>query len=127
MFDLPVRLVLEHYGAVLPPPKHGWIRHLCCFHEEKKPSAAHNIALNGFNCLGCGMTGNGITLIMKHEGVKYAEASERAGQWFGTSYEPVRNESGNGRRLSHRTRYRQYDCETPQARIRSGSLFGEGS
>lgn len=125
MFDLPVRLVLQHYGAELPPPKNGWIRHLCCFHDERKPSAAHNIALNGFNCLGCGVTGNGITLIMHQEGVSYAKASELARSWFGSGYEPLRDESKGGGRMAHSSRYRQHDGQEIPTRLRGGTLFGE--
>lgn len=125
MFDLPVTLVLNYYGAEAPPARAGWTKMRCPFHDDRKPSAAWHYKYNGFRCQGCGVKGNGITLIMHQEGVSYAKACELARSWFGDSYDAVRDESQERRRFPSGTRYRVDNGQAVPARVRGGTLFGD--
>ncbi|QXN73925.1 DNA primase [Mycobacterium phage Eaglepride] len=63
-----------------PPEDNGkdWIKCLCPFHAEEKPSAAVSFERQAFNCLACGVKGDAVTLIKKQEEVSYAEAQRIA-------------------------------------------------
>ena len=47
---------------------------LCPFHNEKTPSFSVNAAKGIFKCFGCGVGGDAVTFIMKHENCSYVEA-----------------------------------------------------
>ena len=47
---------------------------LCPFHNEKTPSFSVNAAKGIFKCFGCGVGGDAITFVMKHENCSYVEA-----------------------------------------------------
>jgi DNA primase len=47
---------------------------LCPFHNEKSPSFSVNAAKGIFKCFGCGVGGDAVSFVMKHENYSYAEA-----------------------------------------------------
>ncbi len=47
---------------------------LCPFHNEKTPSFSVNAAKGIFKCFGCGVGGDSVGFIMKHENCSYVEA-----------------------------------------------------
>ena len=72
--DLSNVLVLEYYGADNPPEGPGWKNMLCPFHEEKNPSARSNG--KGFICMGCGVKGDALALLMERENIGYHASLE---------------------------------------------------
>jgi len=50
------------------------MRGLCPFHNEKTPSFSVNAAKGIFKCFGCGVGGDSVGFIMKHENCSYVEA-----------------------------------------------------
>lgn len=60
------------------PPRLGWQRVWCPFHDDRMPSAAVNYELDSFSCLACGVKGNPVTLIQRVEGISYSEAKRIA-------------------------------------------------
>lgn len=64
--------VLKYYGAIDPPEGPGWKSMICCFHEEKRPSARSNGS--GFLCHGCGTHGDSLKLIMGQENCGYLDS-----------------------------------------------------
>jgi DNA primase len=83
--------VLIYYGADARhiPTRVGWRGMKCPFHEDSHASARVNIELGAFRCLACGMSGDGLKLIRRKEGMKYAESIEYARQVFGKSVNNV--------------------------------------
>ncbi len=51
-------------------------RGLCPFHNEKSPSFHIDHAKQLYHCFGCGVGGDVITFLMKHEGLDFREAIE---------------------------------------------------
>lgn len=47
---------------------------LCPFHDEKTPSFSVNAAKGIFKCFGCGVGGDAVGFVMKHENYSYGEA-----------------------------------------------------
>ena len=47
---------------------------LCPFHNENTPSFSVNAAKGIFKCFGCGVGGDAVTFVMKHENCSYVEA-----------------------------------------------------
>ncbi|MDR1182188.1 MAG: DNA primase [Bacteroidales bacterium] len=47
---------------------------LCPFHDEKTPSFSVNPAKGIFKCFGCGVGGDSVGFVMKHENYSYVEA-----------------------------------------------------
>jgi len=47
---------------------------LCPFHDEKTPSFSVSSAKGIFKCFGCGVGGDAVSFVMKHENYSYAEA-----------------------------------------------------
>ena len=47
---------------------------LCPFHNEKTPSFSVNAAKGIFKCFGCGVGGDAVSFVMKHEKYSYVEA-----------------------------------------------------
>jgi hypothetical protein len=63
-----------------PPPDNGkkWVHTLCPFHPDSIKSAAISYQLDAFNCLGCGVKGNPVTLIATQKGINYSSAKRIA-------------------------------------------------
>ena len=47
---------------------------LCPFHHEKTPSFTVARKKQFFHCFGCGCTGNAITFVMEHTGLRFVHA-----------------------------------------------------
>lgn len=58
---------------------------LCLFHQEKSPSLRLNDAKGTFYCFGCGVSGDIVTLVMRHEGVGFIDAM----RWLGAADLPT--------------------------------------
>lgn len=69
----PIQEVLRMYGEI-PPERGLWTRMRCLWHDDTRASAAYSVEFNAFGCLGCGMRGNSLTLVMKAEGCTGAQA-----------------------------------------------------
>jgi DNA primase len=83
---LPISQVLAHYG--LMPDRTNHIK--CPFHEDDKPSCKIYPETNTFHCFGCGVTGDQIEFIGKHEKCSKHEAILKA-KHLGGIPEPVNN------------------------------------
>lgn len=46
----------------------------CPFHDEKTPSFTVSVSKNIYKCFGCGKSGDGITFLMEHEKLSYADS-----------------------------------------------------
>ncbi|QHB41238.1 DNA primase [Mycobacterium phage Chupacabra] len=73
---LIVTVIHRYHPEWDPPEDNGkdWIKCLCPFHAEDRPSAAVSFERQAFSCLACGVKGDAVTLIKKQEEVSYAEA-----------------------------------------------------
>lgn len=64
--------IVSHYVEL---KKNGSLyKGLCPFHNEKTASFTVTPALGRYKCFGCGVSGDAIDFIMKHEGVEFREA-----------------------------------------------------
>jgi hypothetical protein len=78
---VPVSVIVEHFGGKVLSKNYdykekakGWWRALCPWHEDRKPSASVNPALNVFNCHACGVKGGPMALLTKACGMSEEEA-----------------------------------------------------
>lgn len=76
----PIADVLKELGAEDVPTGYGWVRMHCPFHEDRTKSASVNHELNGFNCHGCYIEGDGVKLFQTQLGLSFREACERASE-----------------------------------------------
>lgn len=60
---------------------------LCPFHGEKSPSFTVSATKQFFHCFGCGVNGDVIEFIMKHDGMSFAEAVQALSERVGISLE----------------------------------------
>lgn len=114
--------VLEYYGATDPPEGPGWKSMLCCFHEEHRPSARSNGS--GFMCMGCGVKGSPLSLIMEREGIDFKSALSKYEEIVGEELTELRSKSSK--------RFRPFEDSStvsnePRDFERNGSLFSLGS
>lgn len=73
--ELTIAMVLEHYGFDLTRVREtGWRPVKCNFHQDRTASASVNLALGGFRCHACGVSGDPMKLIMQQEGLDYKDA-----------------------------------------------------
>ena len=74
-----------------PPPDNGktWVKTICPFHPDTVASAAVNYRANAFNCLGCGVKGDAVKLLIDQKGIRYAEAVKLAAQLSETSGDQI--------------------------------------
>ena len=87
--------VLGHYGFSTEVNAKGEIKLRCPFHRpDKTPSFSANPEKGGFQCFGCGVTGNVIELVRLFEGIDSGdhdadtrEAACRAADIFGLTFE----------------------------------------
>jgi P4 family phage/plasmid primase-like protien len=56
---------------------------LCPFHEEKTPSFKVSPSKNGFNCFGCGVSGDVIRFIQTMENIDFQKAAKRVAELSG--------------------------------------------
>jgi hypothetical protein len=76
-------------GWEAPEDEPGWIKTMCPFHGDTRPSATVSYELNSFRCFACDARGDCITLIMRVEEVDYRTAERRATSILGESGIPV--------------------------------------
>lgn len=83
--DLQDRLsIVDLIGGYLPLKKAGRnFKALCPFHPEKTPSFMVYSEKQFFICYGCGVGGDAIAFVMKHEKVEFTEAVEILAQKAG--------------------------------------------
>jgi DNA primase len=110
--------VLEHYGFVLPHGRGGWITVRCAFHNDKVKSARLNLDNGGFRCFACDMGGDVYSVIMKKEGVNYAEALKIAERITGESHGKVRKEHSESDGVSSDSRYNRRNRSYVPPRLR---------
>ncbi|WP_424923393.1 CHC2 zinc finger domain-containing protein [Actinocrispum wychmicini] len=86
-----VRVVRHYYPDWEPPEDRGqaWIKCLCPFHAESRPSASVSYTKGAIACHGCGRKGDVISLIRTEERLAYGAAVARAKEILGRSYQPV--------------------------------------
>ena len=103
--DLPsLREILIHYGAKIRA-NHGQINLRCPFHSDTHQSGSANLDKNIYICFACGMQGNSIQLICKHEGVDFREANNIAERITGQGNGEVRGKHLSGGRLPKKQGY----------------------
>ncbi|QFG04669.1 DNA primase [Mycobacterium phage Keziacharles14] len=78
--SLIVKAIQRYYTEWDPPEDNGneWVKCLCPFHGESRASAAISYDLDGFNCMGCNVRGDAISIIRHEEEVSFAEAKRIA-------------------------------------------------
>lgn len=93
--------VLRFYGAELPHYIRGnWTPMKCCFHDDSVASAQVRADEGGkFNCFVCGISGDGLDIIMDREGVGFAVARSLAEERHGTIRGGMRDENRGRRSL----------------------------
>jgi DNA primase len=71
-----VETIKRYYPEWEPPFNNGntWLKTLCPFHGESVASAAVSFDLDAFNCFGCDVKGDAVSIIRHEEGVGFAEA-----------------------------------------------------
>ena len=80
---------------------------LCPFHSEKTPSFSVSPTRQMFHCFGCGEGGDGITFLMKREGMEFIEVVRDLAQQAGVTIPERRSGRGSGGTFSDRERYEQ--------------------
>jgi DNA primase len=113
--------VLEYYGAVNPPEGPGWKNMICPFHEESRPSARSNGS--GFICMGCGVQGDALKLIMEREGIGYFDSLSEYERLSGQDISTLRGKTTQQRRRPNCGEL----SETPRNYERNSSLFSAGA
>jgi len=102
--DLPsIREVLIHYGATVRQGQ-GQVNIRCPFHSDTHQSGSANLNSNIFICFACGVQGNSLQIISKHEGVDIREAKHIAERIAGTGSTQVRGKHLSGGRLPQKQR-----------------------
>ncbi|MFE2997968.1 CHC2 zinc finger domain-containing protein [Nocardia sp. NPDC059246] len=115
-----IREVVSHYYPEWKPPKDSgreWLRTLCPFHGESNASASISYEHNAFICRACGVKGDVYSIIMREEGVGFAEAKRLAAELSVDSGKPIR---GNTRRKPGRRVFGQPGTSSRDASVRSG-------
>lgn len=78
MTKLPIRPVLEHYGALdLPHGRGGWVKLRCILHEENNASATFSEEKQAFKCFACDVYEDAVGIIRIKEGLDYTGAVAR--------------------------------------------------
>src|ERR1019366_1417670 len=82
--EITITQVLEHYDADLSRVReHGWCPVKCPFHDDSHASGSVNLALNGFKCHTCDVSGDAWSLIMKVETLDFRGACDWARRALG--------------------------------------------
>ena len=93
--------IVEEIGSRITLKKTG-ANHsgLCPFHGEKSPSFSVNQTKQFYHCFGCGVSGDVIEFLMKHDGVLFHEAVKDLGERHGIPVEEDQDEASL-RRAQH--------------------------
>lgn len=77
---LIVQVIKKYHPDWQAPKENGrtWVKCLCPFHAETRPSAGISYEHDSFNCLGCGVKGTAAGIIRLQEGVTNSEANRIA-------------------------------------------------
>ena len=119
--DLPdIVAVLKHYGVNITRAS-GQVNVKCPFHNDSHASASFNTKNNIFNCFACGMQGNSIQIIAKHERCDIREAKSIAEGITGESRTEVRGAHLSGRRLPTKSGNKQGSSITGSIRRSRGA------
>ena len=90
-----IEAIQRYYPEWDPPADYReWNRCLCPFHGETVASAAVSYDLDAFNCFGCDVRGDAISIIQHMEEVKFAEAKSIAEGLSDGSNTPVQGKRG---------------------------------
>lgn len=94
----PIEPILDYLGQIIPGGRRsGRVKAKCSFHDDSVASAVIDYQNNRFRCFACGETGDAIELLMRHEGITFAVAVERAEELTGQAQSGVRGkQSGSG-------------------------------
>jgi hypothetical protein len=78
----PVETFYRGEFRKLSRPCKGWVKVLCCFHDEKTASLSLNFASGGFYCHGCGSKGGDILdFLQLRDGISFKQAALLLGAW----------------------------------------------
>ena len=75
---IPIEGVLDKYEVDYNPDRDGNQQVKCPFHPDSHASASVNLSEGLFNCFGCEIKGDAITLLMVNEKVEFSEAKRVA-------------------------------------------------
>jgi DNA primase len=93
MEKFPIEPVLDYLGQIIPGGRRsGKVKAKCSFHDDAVASAVIDYQHQRFRCFACGETGDAIELLMRHEGITFAIAVERAEELTGLAQSGVRKE-----------------------------------
>jgi DNA primase len=87
---IPIEPILKELGAASVP--HGnaeWLRMLCPFHDESRPSASVSHTQKKFRCHGCKIHGDAVALLMEMRHLEFRSAVEEAERIAGISGQAV--------------------------------------
>ncbi|WP_354670727.1 CHC2 zinc finger domain-containing protein [Streptomyces flavofungini] len=85
----PISRVLAHYYGINITATRGRQKVCCPLHADENPSASVNVDASRWNCFACNLSEDSFDVIMREEGVSFAEAKERAHSEFGGSSSDV--------------------------------------
>jgi len=90
--------IVEVVSSYIPLKKAGqnW-RALCPFHEEKSPSFNVHPAKRIFHCFGCGVGGNVIDFVMRHENLAFPDAVRLLADRYGIEIKETSRKVDEGR------------------------------
>lgn len=97
-----IRRVLIYLGAEYVPPGRGGKAKMRCInpdHPDNRPSMVVDFSNNRARCFGCELSGDGIELVMRLEGVTFEAAIESCARATGQAQSAVRKEPDEGRGL----------------------------
>jgi DNA primase len=86
----PLTEILDASGIVLVPAGKDTYRARCPFHEDEHPSLLVDARDQHFHCFGCGIHGDVIDFVMRHDHVDFVEACSRLASTTSNPPEPSR-------------------------------------
>lgn len=92
---------------------------LCPFHQEKTPSFTVSDSKGIFHCFGCGVGGDGVSFIMKKEGLGFPEAVTLLADKYGIEIETSKSIDSRTLDLKNKT----YEINKEAARYYRNNLF----
>ncbi len=89
----------RYLGDLKPSGNNGKrLQVLCPFHDDRNPSLTINRDTGRFRCWSCDVSGDALDFIMRHDGVAFPEAKQRAAQIAGVALHRI--DPGHARRLA---------------------------